>query len=199
MHDYEGSRLRKGLEKGTGVNCNDSRPLLAPFWPRKGRRRWRDPCSAYTVIRKNKIAMTTRHAPPSVISLFQALAARSKVSIGQPARTGSFDQLVQVANARDVNIRFVRDRGDEFLEIGEGNEWFSVDLVRLVLLGGDPKDIAPQLDEDISFLTQHFDVIEQIFDTSNRQLTLQKLRDIRTRKIRCMFPDDAWTEKRPND
>ena len=87
-----------------------------------------------------------------------------------------------------MSIRFVRDRGDEFLEVGCGTEWFSPDLVRLVLLGGHPQDARTDLQTDASFLQQHFAEIEPLFSAERRNETLRRLSEMGIRKARCMFP-----------
>ncbi len=133
--------------------------------------------------------MSYDHLPRYVGTLFQDLADEHGLQVREPQRSGSFDQLVQVAEGENLSIRFVRDRGDEFLEIGCGTGWFSPDLVRLVLLGGQPQDAPADLEKDASFLRQHFDAIERLFSADNRDDTLRRLTEMRIEKARCMFPD----------
>jgi hypothetical protein len=133
--------------------------------------------------------MSSNDVPAIVARLFHQLADQHGLSVGQPERSGSFDQLMQVAEAKNVCIRFIRDRGDEFLEVGSGTEWFSPDLVRLVLLGGQPKDVPADLWQDVDFLTQRFDEVDHLFQPQNRLQTIKQLRDMRMAKARCMFPN----------
>ena len=133
--------------------------------------------------------MNYEHLPLSVGTLFQQLSDERDLQIREPTRSGSFDQLLQIADAKTLSIRFVRDRGDEFLEVGSGNQWFSPDLVRLVLLGGQPQDAPADLQNDASFLYQHFVEIERMFSSANRDDTIMRLTDMRMNKARCMFPN----------
>lgn len=133
--------------------------------------------------------MKDDHLPAIVTTLFKTLADQHGLQIGQPERSGAFDQLVQPADAKNLSIRFVRDRGDEFLEVGCETKWFSPDLVRLVLLGGEPQDVPADLQKDAFFLQQHFDEIERLFSVENRNETLRRLSDMRMKKARRMFPD----------
>jgi hypothetical protein len=133
--------------------------------------------------------MNYNHLPSSVAALFEKLADEHGLHVGQPECSGSFDQLVQVAEAENLSIRFVRDRGDEVLEVGYKTNWFSPELMRLVLLGGEPQDMPADLQKDASFLGKNFDEIKRLFSAENRPETLQRLHDMRMKKARCMFPD----------
>lgn len=142
-------------------------------------------------------AMSTNDVPASVAALFQQLANKHGLSVEQPERSGSFDQLLQVAEATNLSVRFVRDRGDKFLEVGSRADWFSPDLVQLVLFGGQPKDVPVDLQQDVDFLINHFDEIERLFQPQNRPQTINQLKELEKAKVRCMFPSDFFIEDDP--
>jgi hypothetical protein len=138
--------------------------------------------------------MSYEPLPAIVGNLFRKLANECGMTIAEPMCSGSFDQLLQNADSKTLSIRFVRDRGDEFLEVGDGSEWFSADLVRLVLLGGQPRDAPTDLQNDAHFVSQHFAEIEGMFSEKNRDDTIRRLTDMRMKKVRCMFPTAVKAE-----
>jgi hypothetical protein len=87
-----------------------------------------------------------------------------------------------------LSLRFVRDRGQLFLDFQEPNpknakEWYSADLVRWIISGNDPGTslLSPEFGE---FLQAHFREIESRFgtvdiwpDVKNRLKEVRRLRD----------------------
>ena len=133
--------------------------------------------------------MQASKLPTNVETLFASLLAEHRFRICEPERSGSFDQMCQRAESDNLSVRFVRDRGEEFLEIGHGGEWYSTDLVQFTLLGGEPTGKPSDIQEDASFVNAHFNEIEALFNPQNLTNTLQRLHDIRAKKIRIMFPN----------
>jgi hypothetical protein len=88
-----------------------------------------------------------------------------------------------------LKVLFGRSRGDEFLEIRHQGERFSPALLRLLLLGGEPENKPVDIEQDASFLCEHFFAIEQLFSPTKRIDSIRRLHEIRRRQIHCMFPD----------
>ncbi len=139
--------------------------------------------------------MTSTEIPAVVSSLFRYLGRKRGFLVTQPQLSGAFDQRVQSAEATHVTIRFVRDRGDAFLEVGKEPHWFSPDSLRLMLQGGEPVDAPEDLQEDVSFLTAHLTQIETSFSPENRPETLRHLTELGKKKGRIMFPNQFRTPR----
>lgn len=134
--------------------------------------------------------MTNTEIPAIVSSLFRYFGRKRGFLVTQPALSGAFDQMVQSAVATHVTIRFVRDRGNGFLEVGKEPHWFSPDLLRLMLQGGEPVDAPENMQEHVSFLTAHITEIETSFSPENRAETLRRLTELSKKKGRIMFPNE---------
>ena len=134
--------------------------------------------------------MASTEIPAVVSSLFRYLGRERGFLVTQPQLAGAFDQMVQSAAATHVTIRFVRDRGDAFLEVGKEPHWFSPDSLRLMLQAGEPVDAPENIQEDVPFLIEHLTEIENSFRPANRPETLRRLTELRKKKGRIMFPNE---------
>ncbi|MFI6267211.1 hypothetical protein [Micromonospora sp. NPDC051006] len=95
-----------------------------------------------------------------------------------------------VLESPTVRLRFVRDRGQLFLDfqpaVEQGDEWYSVDLVRRLLLG--KREYSAVLDESYAqFLASHLREVEERFDESRWEMTRKDLKELKVRRAKEMF------------
>ncbi len=96
-----------------------------------------------------------------------------------------------VLASETMQIRFVRDRGQLFLDYRsaqqEGNEsWYSIDVVRQLMTG---KNECHSLmnEENAHFLKANLDEIERLFSEANLKETLRRLKKLEKEISKNLF------------
>jgi len=92
----------------------------------------------------------------------------------------SFGDVLVTTKSKDFCLRFVRDRGQTFVEIGPSvgfKEWFDLNVVRMLIQG-----IDDTKSDDIiklqNFLKQNYSKIKELFSQENYLKTEEHLRNI---------------------
>jgi len=132
-------------------------------------------------------------APSVVKDLFSELVKKQGFRPVVSNQIESFDQISLVLSSDTFDVRFVRDRGAEFLEIGCETEWFSIELVRTAAFGGQLQDLPVDIEGEALFVSSHLAQIRQLFEPDQRNQTLCCLEELRKKKTRIMFPDSFWS------
>lgn len=104
----------------------------------------------------------------------------------------SFGNAFLVLEHEDLRLRFVKDRGQIFLDFQptskkQKGEWFSIDIVKQMVTG----EIEPSAEMDskkAKFLKTNLDEIEQLFSTVNMESTIKKLKELERARAKRLFP-----------
>lgn len=106
-------------------------------------------------------------------------------------KSESFGDVVATIESEDFRLRFVRDRGQTFIDIspfiGFG-EWFDFNIVRMLIQGID----NTKSDEVIKlrdFLKQHYSKVKDLFNQENYLETEKYLKKIQNELAKRNFPD----------
>jgi hypothetical protein len=116
--------------------------------------------------------------------------ARFKIIGSEIANSNGGDALLLVESDR-LRMRFVSDRTQLFLEfqpIGTPvpNEWFSIDLIRRMILG--TRETSALLDESYAeFFHQHLDEIEERFSSENWTEVHSQLKALKVKRAKELF------------
>lgn len=91
----------------------------------------------------------------------------------------------------DLQLRFVRDRGQLFLElrsrhVSSDAEWFSLDLVQQ-LLTDEIDDQTPLGDSRVNFLERHFADISKAFAGDQARATSFRLHELARARAKRLF------------
>ena len=134
-----------------------------------------------------------------VVSSWELPSVRSAMApriAGALPRT--FGDAENVLASNDFRVRFIRDRGDLYVDIcparEAGDEWHTVQLVRALILQSDPAE-DPTLAELAGFLKEHFALIKELFILPNIETTNAKLEYLRRDRIKKMFPGGVIEEE----
>ncbi len=95
------------------------------------------------------------------------------------------DSLLVLAS-EELQLRFVRDRGQLFLDFRTARQkgdkgWYSIDLVRQ-LITGEREYHSLMNEENARFLKENLDTIEQLFSERNIKDTLSSLKELRRKR-----------------
>jgi len=97
-----------------------------------------------------------------------------------------------VLEHEDLRLKFVRDRGQIFLDFQPTSkkskrDWFSIDIVKQLVTG--KIEPSAELDsEKAEFLKNNLDKIEQLFSTANMESTIKNLRELERARAKRLFP-----------
>ena len=98
--------------------------------------------------------------------------------------------IVEISSYNNLNIRFVKDRGDISCELGKFDEWFWIDDVFSVL-GVQTKQIEKDIIDFISNISvqikQNLPGIFKAFDEYNIKNTKSKIKDIAIKRVMGQF------------
>lgn len=102
----------------------------------------------------------------------------------------SFGDVLVTIKSEDFRLRFVRDRGQTFVEIGPSvgfKEWFDLNVVRMLIQG-----IDDTKSDDIiklqNFLKQDYLKIKELFSQENYLKTEEHLRKVQNELAKKNFP-----------
>jgi hypothetical protein len=103
----------------------------------------------------------------------------------------SFENAFLVLEHEDLRLKFVKDRGQLFLDFQPTSskrkkDWFSIDIVKQMVTG----NIEPSAEMDTEkamFLKNNLDEIEQLFSTANLENTIKKLKELERQRAKRLF------------
>jgi hypothetical protein len=116
--------------------------------------------------------------------------ARFKI-VGSEVSTSNGGDALLLVESRHLRLRFVCDRTQLLLDFqptgtSAPNEWFSVDLIRRMLLG--TRETSAVLDASYAaFLWEHLDEIERRFSDENSAETRRQLKELKVKRAKEMF------------
>lgn len=116
--------------------------------------------------------------------------ARFRITGSDVASSNGGDAFVMV-ESEALRLRFVRDRGQLLLDFqpvlaGDASEWFSVDLIRRLVLG--TPESSGVLDEGYAaFLSGHISELEGRFNEEQWPRTRDELRRLKVLRSRELF------------
>jgi len=104
----------------------------------------------------------------------------------------SFGNAFLVLEHKELRLRFVKDRGQIFLDFqptskNRKGEWFSIDIVKQMVTG-EIETSAEMDSEKRKFLKTNLDKIEQLFSSANREGTIKKLKELERARAKRLFP-----------
>jgi hypothetical protein len=111
--------------------------------------------------------------------------------VGSEVTTINGGDALLVVESQSVRMRFVRDRGQLFLDLqplegGKPEEWFSIDLIRRLQFGR--PEASAELDPGYaSFVRDGLDDIEASFREPAWRSTGAKLRNLKAKRAKEMF------------
>jgi hypothetical protein len=92
----------------------------------------------------------------------------------------SFGNALVVLDGRNVRLRFLRDRGETFLEVSardEGSQWHAAQrALRAVTGAADVPEGPLGLDDAADFLERNLEILEEGFATAVYSRTAERLR-----------------------
>lgn len=103
----------------------------------------------------------------------------------------SFGNAFLVLEHKDLRLKFIKDRGQLFLDFQPTSsnrkmDWFSIDIVKQLVTG----NIEPSSEMDTDkakFLKSNLDEIQRLFSTANLKGTLKKLRELERARAKRLF------------
>ena len=103
----------------------------------------------------------------------------------------SFGNALLVLEHEDLRLKFVKDRGQLFLDFQPTSskrkkDWFSIDIVKQLVTG----NIEPSAEMDgekAKFLKNNLDEIKRLFSPDNLEDTIKKLRDLERQRAKRLF------------
>jgi hypothetical protein len=116
--------------------------------------------------------------------------ARYRIT-GSEITTGNGADALLLVESVDLRLRFVRDRGQLFLDFQPragklDGEWFSVDLLRRLCTG--LREETGEFDESYaSFVRDHLLEIEQWFGAEEWPETYAKLKKLKAKRAQELF------------
>jgi hypothetical protein len=116
--------------------------------------------------------------------------ARFKI-VGSEVATSNGGDALLLVESRDLRLRFVCDRTQLLLDLQPTrtqtpSEWFSIDLIRRVLLG--KREDSALLDESYAvFLKEQLDEIERRFSDENWSETRPELQKLKLKRAKELF------------
>jgi hypothetical protein len=116
--------------------------------------------------------------------------AKFKIVGSEVSTSNGGDALLLVESDR-LRLRFACDRTQLLLDIqprgtSSPNEWFSIDLVRRLLLG--TREVSAVLDESYAaFIRDHLEEIERRFSDGNWVETRSQLHALKVKRAKEMF------------
>ena len=138
--------------------------------------------------------MGCKGVPSSVTALFQQLADQHGFRVRPPRRTGAFEGLMQWAEGEHVSLVFVRDRGEEYIQVWDGQRSWPPYLVQLVLTGAEVEDAPEDLERDVSFLAGHIAEVERLFHPEHQAETIARLKALGKKLRPFRFPPELFPE-----
>lgn len=96
-----------------------------------------------------------------------------------------------VLEIKDLRLRFVRDRGQLFLDFQSSHrpsedDWFSYDVVRQFITN-EVVDSAMLDEKKVKFVKEHIQEIAKAFSANNRQKTEQTLHECEKERAKRLF------------
>jgi hypothetical protein len=103
----------------------------------------------------------------------------------------SFGNAFMVLEHKDLRLKFIKDRGQLFLDFQPTSstrklDWFSIDIVMQLVTG----NIEPSSQMDAAkakFLKSNLDEIQRRFSKANLEGTLKKLRELERQRAKRLF------------
>lgn len=90
-----------------------------------------------------------------------------------------------------VGVRIVSDRGDWYIEVSDSerpDEWYDMALLRDILEGGGDSDVLG-VDEQVAILTNHWNVIQEIFAPTQAAANHTRLQCLQEQRAQRRFPE----------
>ena len=98
--------------------------------------------------------------------------------------------IVEISSYKNLNIRFVKDRGDIWCELEKFNEWFWIDDI-FAVLGVQTKQIEKDVIGAISNIAaqikENLPSIFKAFDEENIKDTKKKIKNVATNRVMGLF------------
>jgi hypothetical protein len=110
--------------------------------------------------------------------------------VGSQSRSSNGGDALLVVESPTLRLRFVRDRGQLLLDFQPAaehrDEWWSVDLVRRLLLGR-PEPSAVLDESYAAFLGEHLTEVEARFGAERWPATRDELKKLKVRRSKEMW------------
>ncbi len=117
--------------------------------------------------------------------------------INQMEGSGFGDCLLEMQSSIGTRIRFVRDRGDWFVEASgcmPSSKWYELSLIK-TLFGGNPSTHPMSLDRQMELLQNELRRIEELFGPEQLAMTEGKLNHIQNERAKRLFPSFYKTQQ----
>ncbi len=104
--------------------------------------------------------------------------------------SASFGDSLAVLASDNFRIRFIRDRGQIFIDIGsvvKPDEWFDLSLVK-ALIEGNLADGAEAIQDLAVFLRNNYSAVKDLFEEKKFIETEKALRELEKLRAQNMFP-----------
>lgn len=128
--------------------------------------------------------------PNNLFLLMQFLCKNCGFILTEQSISSSFEDVIVVLQTNQIQIRFVRDRGNWFIEINgeeQTNEWYDISILKEYLTKKND-DSTLVLDEQIKFLKDNLNEIKQIFSNQNISASRVFLDQCRKERAKRLFP-----------
>jgi hypothetical protein len=106
-------------------------------------------------------------------------------------KSESFGDVLVTIESKDFRLRFVRDRGQTFIDICPFigfQEWFDLNIVRMLIQGIDDTK-SDEIIKLQNFLKQNYSKIKELFGQENYLKTKEQLEKVQNELARKNFPD----------
>ena len=111
--------------------------------------------------------------------------------VGSEVSTSNGGDALLLVESSQLRLRFVSDRTQLLLDFQPSetvnpNEWFSIDLIRRMILGN--REFSAVLDESyVEFLQRNLDEIENRFSNENWPIPRSQLQALKKKRAEEMF------------
>jgi len=98
--------------------------------------------------------------------------------------------LVQLKSNAKINVRFIKDRGDVWCEIGLAEEWFIVEDVLTVIgvqIDSKGKELVEVIAKTTHVIKENFVQIRGAFDKEHLSETTSTLKELATKRMMSLF------------
>ena len=100
------------------------------------------------------------------------------------------NSIVEICSYKNLNIRFVKDKGDVSCEIGKFGEWYWIDDV-FSIIGVKARQIEKDMIDAISNtsaqIKPNLPSVFKVFDEKNISVTKKKLKSVATKRVMGLF------------
>jgi hypothetical protein len=122
--------------------------------------------------------------------LFSFLLDDHGCSLSETYDSSSFGDSLAILACDDFRIRFIRDRGQIFVDIGpasKNDEWYDLNLVRATILRS-PSDEVASIENLAIFLRDNYFAVKDLFEGKNVRETEKALEELQQLRAQKMFP-----------